>query len=87
MLRKCLGKFERESERERDCLFMHMKTVPGKCTIYLQTIEFSRHLITKHLQPTYSCIDISVSGQRSPLSCLQLFLKTHGHHLDLTQIL
>lgn len=64
---------------------MHMETVAGKCTIYLQTIEFSRHLITKHLRPTYSCIDPTISGLLSPAS--SYFLKHTGTIRHLTQIL
>lgn len=55
------------------CLYIWRTTVPGERTIYLQTIEFSRYLITKHLWSTYACIDITVRRQQSPLSCLQRF--------------
>lgn len=67
--------------RERDipCLCRWRETVPGECTVYLQTIEFSRHLITKHLWPTYACIDITASRQQPPRSCLQLFLPLLKH--------
>lgn len=54
--------------------------MPGESTIYHQAIEFSRHLITKHLWPTYACIDITVSRQQQPpLSRLQLFLALLKH--------
>lgn len=67
-------------EREIACLCIWGWTLPGECTVYHQAIEFSRHLITKLLWSTYSCIDITVSRQQhSPLSHLQLFTPLLKH--------
>lgn len=51
--------------------------------VYLRTIEFSRHLITKHLWSTYACIDITVSEaavSSLPSTAIFASLKTHRRH-------
>lgn len=68
------------------CLYIWKTTVPGECAIYLRTIEFSRHLITKHLRSTYACIDITVSEAAVfslPSTAIFTSLKTHRRHPEL----
>lgn len=70
----------RAASGEIACLCIWKTAAPGERAIYLWTIGFSRHLITKHLRPTYTCIDITAgeaAASSPPSTAILASLKTH----------
>lgn len=61
------------------CLCRWMILCQVSVPFTFKTIEFSRHLITKHLWAAYACIDATGGRQQSPRSRLQLFLPLLKH--------
>lgn len=91
-LRACVHNERRGGEPEILLVYTYGRRLRQvSVAVYLRTIEFSRHLITKRLRSTYACIDITAS--EAAVSSLPInshfspLLRHTGAIRDCTQIL